>query len=332
MHGFLLGAIVVRALALQPHATVDPFGARSLMAVASDGSVAATTTVDGFSRRIVVWNAAGRRRVLGTGAVAGFDRDGSLLINAPSPMRVGGGSAQPIDLRSCENFPQSSVGPLVDGVLTDGALIVTMQSPSIVDLDDTSGQNAPVVLHVRSDLCTNLGNGVALATAGSYAAGYTAYIAGVPAPSNVASNRERFTAVRWNERARQPLGPGIATAVNSAGDAAGSDLPPGGMAYENRPHARAWIGGTGATPIAGDARLSVAYAIDAHDRVLGMLEDAAKRHYAFVWQNGRLQRLDDVVHDPAWRFECAYAFAPDGSVVGVGTYRGHPTAFRLWGL
>ncbi len=217
-------------------------------------------------------------------------------------------------------------------MLSDGSLIATMQSPPIVDLDDTSGQNAPVVLHLRSNLCDNMGNGVALATAGLFAAGYAATINHVPAPSNVVSSNERFTALRWEGRSRRPLGPGVAVAVAANGNAAGADLPPGGVAYNAAPHARVWLDGATAVDLAPDAPLSVAYAVDARGRVAGMLEDAAHRHRAFLWQNGRLRLLDDVARMPGWRFECAYAFAPDGSIAGIGTYRGTPSAFRIWGL
>jgi hypothetical protein len=63
-----------------------------------------------------------------------------------------------------------------------------------------------------------------------------------------------------------------------------------------------------------------------------MLEDDAGRHYAYLWENGVLRRLDDVARAPQWRFECAYAFGPGGWIVGTGTYRGTPAGFILSGL
>ncbi|MBV8117149.1 MAG: hypothetical protein JOZ01_04185, partial [Candidatus Eremiobacteraeota bacterium] len=235
-------AITVRLLALPPHATIEPVGTQSLMTAAADGSIAATITSSGYRVRPALWDRDGRFRFgSGSGTVAAFDERGSLLVNADKPRRLVDSRAAALDLNACENFPQASIGPLVAGVLSNGALIVTMRSPAMVNLDDTSGQNAPVVLHLRSRQCLNMGNGIALATAGLYTAGYTAYIANVPAPSNVVSTRERFVAMRWHERTREPLGPGVALAVNAAGFAAGSDVPPGaGFAYGTLPHARVW--------------------------------------------------------------------------------------------
>jgi hypothetical protein len=39
--------------------------------------------------------------------------------------------------------------------------------------------------------------------------------------------------------------------------------------------------------------------------------------------------LEDLVHDPDWRFESAYAFGPDGSIAGIGVYRGTAAGFIL---
>jgi hypothetical protein len=63
-----------------------------------------------------------------------------------------------------------------------------------------------------------------------------------------------------------------------------------------------------------------------------MVQDDDGRHYAFLWQNGTLRRLDDVVRARNWRFECGYAFGPDGAIVGIGTYRGSPAVFEIAGL
>ncbi len=101
----LLAAILVRALLLPPHATIDPFGSRSLMAASAAGEVAASVTVDGYARRIAVWAASGRVRQLpATGTVAGYDLNGALLIDAAVPMRAGRYGGVPLDLRSCEIF------------------------------------------------------------------------------------------------------------------------------------------------------------------------------------------------------------------------------------
>jgi hypothetical protein len=308
MHALLLATIIVHLLKLPAHATIDPFGARALMTVSARGDVSAVATVRGYLTRTVIWQGAR-----------------SLFVSGESPILD--------DLRRlCENFPQSSLGPVLAGTLTDGSVIATMQSPAVVDLDDTSGQYAPVVLHLRSNECLNMGNGVALGTAGLYTAGYTAYINGVPAPSNVVSQSERFVAMRWHDRTREPLGTGVAIATNAAGNAAGADVPPGkGAAFDAAPHARVWIDGAMIEP-ANSSAASVAYAIDSRNRAIGMLEDNEGRHYAFLWENGRLRRLDDLVRAPGWRFESGYAFTPGGGIAGIGTYYGNAAAFVVSGL
>jgi hypothetical protein len=324
---------VVTGFPLPRHSTIATFGSRTLMAVAPDGSIAATLTVDGYLRRPVLWHGGDRRVFAIDATIDGFDPSGALLIDASRPLRFERGRLVTIDLSACENFPQSSIGPSAAGTLADGTLIATMQSPPIVNLDDTSGQTAPVVLHLRDRRCLNLGNGIATATAGMYAAGYTAYIANVPAPSNVASGRERFVAMRWNDRARQSLGAGAALAINANGEAAGADVPPEhGGTFGAAPHARYWSAPAAATEIAPQRSASAAYAIDARGRVTGVLMDAQGRHRAFLWQNGRLRLLDDAVAAPGWRFECGYAFAPNGAVVGIGTFDGRPEAFEVEGL
>lgn len=307
MNGWILAAIVVQLLKLPAHATVNPFGAHALMTASTRGEISALVTVRGYVQRKVVWRG-----------------ENPVVVTAEPPI-LG-------DLRRlCENFPQSSLGPLLAGTLSDGSVIATMQSPAVVDLDDTSGQYAPVVLHLRSNQCLNMGNGIALGTSGLYTAGYTAYINGVPAPSNFVSQNERFVAMRWHERTREPLGTGVAIAINATGSAAGADLPPGEGAAFDAPHARIWSGGSTIGP-ADSAPASVAYAIDARNRVTGMVEDDDSHHYAFLWENGALRRLDDIARAPGWRFECGYAFMPDGGIVGIGTYRGNAAGFLIEGI
>ncbi|HEY3674689.1 MAG TPA: hypothetical protein VGK84_01725 [Candidatus Tumulicola sp.] len=319
---------------LPRHATIATFGPKALMAAGPDGSLAATVTIDGYLRRPVLWSRSGRYETFDVdGTIDGFDNAGALLVDASRPLRLERGRLASIDLRDCENFPQFSVGATVTGTLSNGTLIATMRSPAIVNLDDTSGSTAPVVLHLRDRRCLNLGNGVALATAGMYAAGYTGYIAGVPAPSNVVSDRERFVAMRWLDRERQSLGPGAALAIDASGEAAGADVPPEhGGAFGVSPHARYWNASGVSQEIVAQGLASAAYAIDARGRVTGVLLDAQGRHRAFLWQNGRLRTLDDIAGAPDWRFECGYAFTPSGAVVGIGTYRGRPEAFEIEGL
>ncbi len=79
--------------------------------------------------------------------------------------------------------------------------------------------------------------------------------------------------------------------------------------------------------VRGDAR-SVAWDINEAGSVVGMLQSMSGRHYAFRWERGHLERLDDLPHPDGWRFESAYAIAPDGTILGVGTYHGVAMAFR----
>jgi probable HAF family extracellular repeat protein len=327
-------AVVIQMLPLPHDASINPFGDRALMATSRDGQIAATLTVGGFAKRVILWHANGTYRLFeAPSSLAGFDATDSLLLNAGRPARVWRDSpADPIDTSTCETFPQLSSGPVLAGALRNGAVIATMLSPPVVDLDDTSGSRAPVALYLWSGHCYNMGNGIALGTDGLYTAGYVGYIANVPAPSNAVSEKERFVATRWLVRTGEALGSGVALAVNAGGTTVGADAPPGDLAYEFSPHALVWQPGHDALEVAPDSAVSVAYAVDENGRVAGMLEDAQGRHYAFLWENGRLRRLDDVVGSSDWRFECAYAFAPDGAIVGIGRYRGRPAAFVIKGV
>ncbi len=325
---------VIRVLALPHDASIDPFGDRALMATSRDGQIAATLTIGGFAKRAILWRSDGSFRLFGApSSLAGFDASGSLLLNAGRPARVWRDSPpDAVDTSTCESFPQLSSGPVLAGALRNGAVIATMLSPPVVDLDDTSGSRAPVALYLWSGHCYNMGNGIALGTDGLYTAGYVGYIANVPAPSNAVSEKERFVATRWLVRTGEALGGGVALAVNADGTTVGADAPPGDLAYEFSPHALVWERGHDALEVAPESSVSVAYAVDENGRVAGMLEDAQGRHYAFLWENGRLRRLDDVVGSSDWRFECAYAFAPDGAIVGIGRYRGRPSAFVIEGI
>jgi probable HAF family extracellular repeat protein len=330
----LLAAVLIRMLPLPHNASIDPFGDRALMATSRDGQIAATLTIGGFAKRAILWRSDGSYRLFeAPSSVAGFDSSNSLLLNAGRPTRVWRDSpADAIDTSTCESFPQLSSGPVLAGALRNGAVIATMLSPPVVDLDDTSGSRAPVALYLWSGHCYNMGNGIALGTDGLYTAGYVGYIANVPAPSNAVSEKERFVATRWLVRTGEALGNGVALAVNAGGTTVGADAPPGDLAYEFSPHALLWRPGHDALEVAPGSALSVAYAVDENGRVAGMLEDAQGRHYAFLWENGRLRRIDDEVGSSDWRFECAYAFTPDGGIVGIGRYRGRPSVFVLKGI
>ncbi len=344
-------AFAVRALALPPHSTIDPFGGRPLMAVSRDGTVAATVTIGGFATRVTVWNAGGGWHLLPAPAMppgadsvdltlAGFDANGALLANAAAgygsavrrmhdvAVRARGTSISTLDFSTCPYLPHSP-GAAIAGFYADGDAIATLQSQELVDINDLSGQLAPIVVRLRGGECAYLGNGTAIATAGPYAAGYAGYVGNVPQSPSVVT-KQRYVALRWHGDERKVLGAGAALALTADGSAAGADAPPGlGPTYGVAPHARLWRASGETVDIDGGPAISVAYALDANGRVAGMIESSDGRHHAFLWQAGRLQLLDDIAHAPDWRFESAYAFAPDGSIVGIGVFRGTATAFVM---
>jgi probable HAF family extracellular repeat protein len=354
MNVILAVALTIHALALPPHATVDPFGARALMAVARDGTVAATTTQGGISTRAVVWNARGGWTLppalplppapLSVAyAIASFDGSGALLYYAAAhyggtilatkyrSARLAKSAPIAIDVDPCAT-PRNSAGAVVAGTYADGDILATMESPPNLTLADLSGQSAPVAIRLRGSECTYLGNGIVLGTGGMYAAGYAGYFGNVPQSPDV-STKQRFVAIRWQGDERHLLGRGVALAVNASGVEVGADAPPGiGAAYNAQPHARMWPLTGSPTDLAPSAPLSVAYAIDDRGRVAGMLEDENSRHYAFVWNDGKLVLLDDLFKGNGWRFESAYAFTPDGGIAGIGIHNNLATAFVIEGL
>ncbi|HTX60527.1 MAG TPA: hypothetical protein VMH02_12735 [Verrucomicrobiae bacterium] len=346
----LAALFTVRALTLPAHATIDPFASRPQMSVAPSGAIAATVVIGGFTTRTVAWNAAGGWHLVPAPpfsaapesidlTVATYERDATLLLNAtaryagPAPAmrfrasRVAGTKVTPLDFSSCA-YPRNSSGTVVAGAYADGDLVATMESPPLVDIDDLSGQTAPVVVRLRGTECAYLGNGYAIGVDGDYAAGYASYVGNVP-ESDV-SVKERFVAMRWHGDERRALGAGVALAVDASGIVAGADAPAGTLAeYGADPHAVRWDPSGARLDLAPQSPRSVAYAVDEQGNVVGTLQDDDGRHYAFLWENGHLSRLDDLVHAAGWRFECAYAFGPNGEIVGIGTHDGVAMAFEL---
>ena len=321
-------------------------GARS-WPLSRDGTVAATVTIGGFATRVTVWNP---RRVASSARARdvarcrfgrprpGFDQTArSLLINTDRPARslprdTSSTRARTAIVRHDFSLQSSASGPRSPAhsqriAHRHDAIARRRRSRRL------TGRTLRSWFTLRSSECLNIGNGAGSGTAGLYTAGYTAYIGNVPAPSNVSRSKKRFIAMRWHERTREPFGAGVAVAVNASGAAVGSRRTA-------RPRRRlrcgaaclVWQGNGATVQLAPASPLSVAYAIDDRGRVTGMLEDADHRHYAFLYANGTLHRLDDLARAPGWRFECGYAFTPGGGIVGIGTYRGTATAFIVTGL
>jgi probable HAF family extracellular repeat protein len=243
-------------------------------------------------------------------------------------LRARGGALSALDFSTCPYLPHTP-GAAIAGFYTDGDAIATLQSQELVDINDLSGQLAPIVVRLRGSECAYLGNGTAIATAGPYAAGYAGYVGNVPQSPSVVT-KQRYVALRWHGDERKVLGPGAALALTPDGSAAGADAPPGlGPSYGVVPHARLWPASGNPFDLDAGPNVSVAYALDASGRAAGMVESPDGRHHAFLWQDGKMQLLDDLAHAPDWRFECAYAFAPDGSIAGIGIFRGKATAFVM---
>ena len=212
-----------------------------------------------------------------------------------------------------------------------------------VDRDDISVV-APYAVVIDGSSCMLLGRAILRAVRGSYAAGYRGYLDNRPAPTIFNRYQQTYQAVRWQGHAERLLGPGVGLAVSANGVVAGASSVPAfsGTVSEGYadatgahsfsytagvPSARIWDAAGRARDIVPHAVRSVAYDVADDGTVVGMLQAIDGKHYAFVWRNGMLRRLDDMPHPAGWRFECAYAIAPSGAIVGIGTRRGIATAF-----
>lgn len=232
----------------------------------------------------------------------------------------------------------------VDG---NGRIAMTFDTEGIgsmaVDRDDISVV-APYAVVIDGSTCTVLGRAIVRAVRGRYAAGYRGYLDNRPAPTILNRFQQTFQAVRWYGQVERMLGPGVGLAVNADGVVAGASAVPafsgtvsGGYGDATGTHtysftagvptARVWDSAGGARDIVAHAVRSVAYDIADDGTVAGMLQALDGKHYAFVWRDGVLRRLDDMPHPAGWRFESAYAIAPSGAVVGIGTRWGIPTVF-----
>jgi hypothetical protein len=205
------------------------------------------------------------------------------------------------------------------GVEADGTLDVTFETQDLVNFDSAlAGDAAPSAARISHGTCTQLGRFDLRDANSTYAVGFRGYYAnGHLAATNLDRDAQHDVAVRFHAGSVVELGPGAALAVASDGTAAGRGAA----------HATVWDATGSATDLTPQAKASTAYAIDAAHRVIGSLTAPDGRHYAFVWQNGHLYRLDDLLHAAGWRFEAAFRFAQGGAIAGVGTHDGIATAF-----
>ncbi len=218
----------------------------------------------------------------------------------------------------------------VERIEDDGTLDMTYESPMLIVMDEAqTGMYAPYAVRLRTGSCQILGRFNLRGLNGHFAVGYRGYLYGALAPTNLNVDRQRYVAVRYHARHVTEIGPGEAFAVAADGTAAGSDAPPMHWNSCCSPHAVLWDMNGHTVALAPHARESVAYAIDARHRVVGELLGRDGRHYAFLWERGRLHLLDDIAHVAGWRFEGAFRFTSDGSIVGCGTHDGIASAFEL---
>ena len=256
-----------------------------------------------------------------------------------------GGRALRWKLPACASAAEGS-DQHANAVDAHGRIALTIDvsgSGSFMVLSDDAGTLAPWAYVVRGTGCRSLGRGVVLGVRGRWAAGYLGYLNGHPAATNINTIIQRNVAMRWHDEKRTALGGGAAYAVTADGFAVGASTIAGrfgsmttnffgnpGRTYDSPvPHAIAWDARGRRVALERGGKRSVAYDVANDGTAFGTLQDAGGKHFAFRWRAGRLQRLDDLPHPAGWRFESAYAVAPDGTVAGIGTFHGVATVF-IW--
>ena len=218
----------------------------------------------------------------------------------------------------------------VNAVDARGRVALTLDitgSGSVLALSGKRGAHAPRAFIIDGEKCVVLGRAVVLGLRDRWAAGYQGYLDGHVAPTNFNTVVQTIVAVRWHGNTLTELGDGAAYAVNADGFAVGASTVAGGFETMTTPHAVAWDAHGRKLSIERGARRSVAYDVGDDGTVVGMLQATDGKHYAFRWRAGRLDRLDDLPHPRGWRFESAYAIAPDGTVAGIGTHDGIAAVF-----
>jgi probable HAF family extracellular repeat protein len=220
--------------------------------------------------------------------------------------------------------------PIVEGAGENELAVTFTPASAILNLDDDFAPNAAIITF---DKCDVIGRGTILSIRGKYAAGFQGYYGVRLVPANIEGDWQHYVAVRWVDRKLELLGEGVALSVNSHGVCVGYHT----ISTENKngcsacPPSVTWravLWRQDGSPSVLESNLnSAAYAVDDDGRVVGMVQDSAGRHFAFLWHGGELKRLDDLVKAPRWRFESAYGFTPDGGILGIGTHDGVAAAF-----
>ncbi len=200
---------------------------------------------------------------------------------------------------------------------------------------------APYAFVVNRNGCQSRGRAVILNVRDDWASGYRGYLGSKIAPTNLNTIIQRIVAVRWRGSKLTELGDGVAYAITTHGLAVGATAVPGRFSSETTnffgnpgrqykspvPHAVAWDVAGRRRNIEMSATRSVAYDAANDGTIVGMLQNADGKHYAFRRHGGLVQRLDDLPHPPGWRFEAAYSIGEDGTIVGTGTLNNIPKVF-----
>lgn len=366
MH-LLLAAVI--ALLLPPHARIDPDQQREPIQVGPGGTIAATVTLTDASgaARIAVWEHLNTARLLSPPihldpgelsaglALGGFDAAGTIYatLEKSMEMEAGGNQVVPglypsgaftqLSLTPCASIIGSDFLPHIERVAGD-IMYLTYESPDSMEVlqGDHTSDFAPYAVRLEGPSCTILGRASIRGLNGAYVVGFRGYLGDYIAPTDLNIDAQRYVAVRIHNGSLAELGPGVALAVASDGTAVGADAPSGVHESETEsangtaetfscctPHAMLWRPDGTPVALAPHARSSVAYAIDDGGRVAGMLIDAMGKHRAFLWVNGRLSLLDDIVRARGWRCEAAFAFGPQGKILGVGILKRNAAIFDV---
>jgi probable HAF family extracellular repeat protein len=351
-------AAAVTELALPPGFSVAPEASRRLVSIAPDHTVVAVSEATDRSgrARAYLWSPAGSRSQFtalpvltspdpgNPGAYRGVGEvvaspGGAFVSATESWSGAYSGTSYEVQRWAGDGTrrwpvpPCAQNGEVVDqhanAVDARGRIALTMDISgrgSFMVHDDT-GHYAPYAFVIDGGTCLALGRAVVLGLRDRWAAGYHGYLDNYLAPTILNQEQQRVVAVRWHDSALAELGAGVAYAVTSQGLTVGADARAGGYPAKEKPHAVAWDLRGRNIKLARDAPRSVAYDVGDDGTAVGTLQDADGKHYAFLWRDGHLERLDDLPHPSGWRFESAYSIAPDGTVAGIATHDGTPVVF-----
>jgi hypothetical protein len=229
---------------------------------------------------------------------------------------------------------------LANFALDDGSIGQTFRADMSGETPDhvDDGSYAPSAKIARGSRCIDLGASYLTASRGEYVAGYRGFVdakSTIPATSGIDQGDGYYVAVRWTDLSPTVLGKGAALGVNDVGTCVGVDGYPNAEGAEARTnHAMVWgADGKAKRLVTGDER-SAAVGIDDDGHIVGTLVDlTTKKRLAFVTtKSGAVIRLDDLVRAVDWQLQYATAILPDGTVVGVGTYRGVAMPFLIHGV